>query len=180
MSADDLIVSEEADSTGLDLGRKQGEALKNTLLHMTRDIAEGGNEKRSGEYLVALAFEQAEGMYERRGNDLEWVPPKDENLHIEILVRDPADGRFIPGLKVTVTVLDRDGKEVGTHEQPLLWHPYLYHYGRNWTVPDRQPFTVRARIDPPDFPRHDKANGRRFVNGTEVEFTGVTAELGQD
>lgn len=180
MSRNTMISSDEADEKGLRLGREQGEALERTLRHMIDDVAEGGEEKLSGEYLVALAFEEAEGMYERRGEDLEWVEPSDENLHIEIAVRDPADGRFIPGLSVTVCVLDADGTEVGTHEHPLLWHPYLYHYGRNWKLPDRQPFTIRAKIEAPRFPRHDKKNGRRFLKGTEVEFTGIRVELGAE
>ncbi len=66
---------------------------------------------------------------------LVWREPGDENLHVEIAVRDGADGRFVPALRVTATLVDADGTELGEHEHPLLWHPMIYHYGRNWKVP---------------------------------------------
>ena len=49
-------------------------------------------------------------------------------------MRDAADGRLIPGLKVQLTLVMQNGEEIGTHEMPLLCTP-IYHYGRNWRVP---------------------------------------------
>ena len=51
---------------------------------------------------------------------------------LEVAVRDVADGRFIPGLTMYATLLDHNGVEIGTHQQPFLWHSWMYHYGRNW------------------------------------------------
>lgn len=130
-----IMPSEEADEKGLELAKAQGEALTRTLRHMTGDVADDGREVEIGEYLVAYAVEKAEGMYVPQDDQLEWVDPGNENAHIEIAVRDAADGRLIPGLDVEVTVIAEDGREIGPHTQPLLWHPYLYHYGRNWELP---------------------------------------------
>jgi uncharacterized protein involved in high-affinity Fe2+ transport len=118
-------------------------------------------------------------MYHLRDGQLEWHEPADENAHVEVVVRDAADGRFIPGLTVYTTLLDSSGQAIGTHQQPFLWHPWLYHYGRNWRVPGDGSYTLRVRIEPPDFMRHDKINGNRFIEPIEVEFRDVTIRTGQ-
>jgi Fe2+ transport protein len=178
--ASPLVPSDEADAKGLELGKAQGEAMTRTIEHMAKEIAHDGREVQCGEYLVAYAVEEAEGMYMPKGGKLEWVYPDKENAHIEIAVRDAADGRFIPGLDVEVTVIDTDGKEHGTHKQPLLWHPYLYHYGRNWVVPGDGTYKLRVRFDPPSFMRHDEKNGKRFVEGVDMTFDNVKIATGQD
>jgi hypothetical protein len=38
---------------------------------------------------------------------------------------------------VTVTLFDSNGEEIATHEQPFLWHPWLYHHGRTWRIPGK-------------------------------------------
>lgn len=163
--AEPLVPSDEGDAKGLELGRAQGEALTRTLKHMTDEITHDGRETQHGEYLVAYAVEEAVGMYVPGDGGLEWRPPENENAHVEIAVRDAADGRFIPGLKLEATLTAPDGSEVGTHELPLLWHSYLYHYGRNWRVQGDGDYSLRVRFDPPLFPRHDKKNGHRFLQG---------------
>ncbi len=70
-----LVPSDEGDEKGLELGRAQGEALTRTLRHMTGEIAHDGREVQSGEYLVAYAVEEAEGMYVPDGDGLEWSEP---------------------------------------------------------------------------------------------------------
>jgi len=148
--------------------------------HLTALVADDGGERRAGPYLVGYAVEEAEGMYEWAEGELVWREPGDDNLHVEIAVRDGADGRLVPGVTVTVTVADAEGRELGTEEHPLLWHPMLYHYGRNWRVPGDGDYTLRVRIEPPRFTRHDRINGKRFTEPVEVEFTGVRAVTGQD
>ncbi len=172
--------SDEGDARGLALGREQGEALTRTLAHMKDEVAHDGGEVRAGEYLVAYAVEEAEGMYVPEAGDLKWQEPQDENAHIEIAVRDAADGRLIPGLKVEATLTGPQGEDLGTHVLPLLWHPYLYHYGRNWRVPGDGTYRLRVRFEAPDFPRHDKKNGHRFLSGCEVGFDEVRIKAGQD
>lgn len=114
---------------------------------MADDFAHEWGEVQLGEYLAAYAVEEAEGMWLPAGADLEWREPDDENAHIEIAGRDAADGRSIPGLKIEATVIEGDGKEIGPHEIPLLWHPYLCHYGRDWPLPADGRYTLRARLE---------------------------------
>lgn len=118
-------------------------------------------------------------MYEWSGAELTWREPGEANLHVEVSVRDASDGRFLPGAGVFATLIDPEGEEVGTHEQPLLWHPMIYHYGRNWTVPVDGAYTLRVRVEPPTFPRHDDVNGCRFTEPVEVEFAEVQVKRGR-
>ena len=171
--------SEESDREQLDLAKAQGEAYAKAMEAMDEESDSGVIVQRAGDYEVAIAIEEAEGMYHLEGGELVWHDPTDENCHVEVAVRDGADGRFVPGLTVHVTLVGSDGTEIGTHEQPFLWHPWLYHYGRNWRVPGEGEYTVRVRIDTPTFMRHDHENGRRFAEPVEVEFEGVEIEPDQ-
>ena len=172
--------SDEADERQLEFARHQGEAYGRALMHMVQEVAEDGGEQSAGPYLVGYDVEEAEGMYAWSGDELAWQDPGEENLHVEIAVRDGADGRFVPGLTVTATLVAAFGEEIGTHEHPVLWHPMIYHYGRNWQVPGDGKYTLRIHIDPPRFMRHDKINGKRFTEPVQVEFTGVRVKTGQD
>ena len=172
--------TDEADAKQLDLARQQGESYRRALEHMANDVAHDGGMQEAGEYLIAYAVEEAEGMYEWEDGELVWHDPDGENLHVEIAVCDAADGRFVPGVKVTGTLVDPDGNEVGSHEHPLLWHPMLYHYGRNWTVPADGAYTLHVRVEPPTFMRHDEVNGCRFKDVVETTFESVQVERGSD
>ena len=123
------------------------------------------------------AFQRA--LDHMRNGQLEWRDPQNENAHVEVVVRDAADGRFLPGLTVYATLIDHNGIEIATHQQPFLWHPWLYHYGRNWRVPGNGTYTLRVRIEPPEFMRHDKTNGKRFAEPVELAFDDVTIQTGQ-
>ncbi|GGK54630.1 iron transporter [Salinarimonas ramus] len=175
-----LVPSDEGDEKGLALGKAQGDALSRTLEHMIGDVAHDGREIRSGEYLVAYAVEKAEGMYVPRDGKLEWSEPGEANAHVEVAVRDAADGRLIPGLEVRATLIGPDGADLGTQRLPLLWHPYLYHYGANWKVPGSGRYGMRVSFGAPTFSRHDKKNGHRFLEGAEVTFDDVAIAAGQD
>jgi hypothetical protein len=173
--------SDEGDPRGLDLARGQGDAYRRTVEHMVRDVAQRGALQRVGDYTIGYAVEKAEGMYRMRDGRLAWEEPDAwENLHIEVVVMDGEDGRFLPGLEVTATMLDGDGREIGAHRQPFLWHPYLFHYGRNWHLPGDGEYTLRIRVEPPAFPRHDKVNGNRYAEAAEAEFGGVRVRTGSD
>jgi hypothetical protein len=170
----------EATAHQLDLAREQGEAYGRALSHMTHDVADAGGEKTAGDYIVGYAVEKAEGMYALDGSTLRWHDPGDTNAHLEIAVRDAADGRFVPCLEITVTMVAPDGTRLGPHRQPLLWHPMLYHYGRNWQLPADGEYRLEVHIEPPGFMRHDEVNGRRFVDPVDVEFTGVAVTRGRE
>jgi hypothetical protein len=63
--------------------------------------------------------------------------------------------------------------------QPFLWHPWLYHHGLNWKLPGDGAYIIRVLVEPPDFMRHDKINGRRYAEPVEVEFRNVQIRTGQ-
>jgi hypothetical protein len=174
-----MRASEESDRDQLELARAQGDALQRALDAMDEESDSGLHTRRAGDYEIGVAVEEAEGVWAPEGGELRWRNPEQENCHVEVCVRDGADGRFVPGLTVTVTLVDPDGNEVGTHEQPFLWHPWLYHYGRNWTVPEAGEYRVRVRVEAPGFMRHDHENGRRFLEPVEVEFEGIEIEPDQ-
>lgn len=171
--------TDEADEQQLQLAKEQGEAYFRAAMHMIEEVAQTGETKQVGDYVVGIAVEEAEGMHMLDDGELTWHEPEG-NLHVEVVVMDGADKRFVPSLDVTVTLVDADGEEVGTHAQPLLWHPMLYHYGRNWQVPGDGAYTVKVHIDAPSFHRHDEVNGKRYAEPVDVEFTGVEVETGQD
>lgn len=171
--------SDEASEAQLRLAREQGDAYGRALQMMTDEVAQDGGEQRSGDYRIVYAVEKAEGMYELVDGELQWRGPGEDNLHVEVAVRDAADGRFVPALDVTATLTAPDGTELGTHELPMLWHPMLYHYGRNWRVPGPGEYRLRVHVEPPRFMRHDEVNGRRFQAPADIEFTGVTVDPGQ-
>jgi len=170
--------SNESNSRQIALAEQQGDAFGAAVDEMTQHEAHG-REMRVGDYRVGIAVEQAEGLYQFRDGALEWIDPTHENAHIEVEIRSADDGRFVPGLTVHATIIAADGSYAGTHRQPFLWHPWLYHYGRNWTLPGSGTYTIRVHIDPADFPRHDKTNGARFVKHTDVEFADVMIQTGQ-
>ncbi len=172
--------SSEADAVQLDLARKQGAAYRAALDHMVENVAHDGGTQPADQYLVGYAIEEAEGMYMWEDGELVWHDPGEENLHVEIVVCDASDGRFVPGLKVTGTLVDPDGNEVGTHVHELLWHPMLYHYGRNWKVPSDGEYRLRVDIEPPTFMRHDEINGCRWTAPVQTVFSGVRVQRGQD
>ncbi len=170
----------EATAHQLDLARAQGKAYRAALDHMAQDVAHDGGHAVAADYLVAYAIEEAEGMYALEDGDLVWHNPNGANAHVEVVVCDAADGRFVPGLDVTAVLVTPDGRELGPHTQQLVWHPMMYHYARNWTLPADGDYTMRVHIEPPRFMRHDEVNGRRFAEPVDVEFTDVSVERGAE
>lgn len=171
--------SDESTEEQLALAREQGSAYGRAVAEMATAEADEGSQIEAGDLLVAYAVEAAEGMYVWEDGQLQWQDPNTENAHIEVVVRDACDGRFIPGLDVAVSLTAEDGTEVGTHEQPFLWHPWLHHYGRNWTVPGDGRYRLAVHIKPASFMRHDKQNGARFTQPVDVEWPSVSIETGQ-
>src|SRR4051794_21315323 len=85
----------EATQRQLDLAREQGDAYGRALKHMADDVAHDGGEQDAGHFKVGYAVEDAEGMYRWVDGELVWRDPgDDENLHLEVAVRDASDGRF--------------------------------------------------------------------------------------
>ena len=112
---------------------------------------------------------------ESDGDGLVWSEPEEgrENAHVEVVVADRADGRFVPELDVTAEIVDERGRTLGRKHLPFLWHPFLYHYGHNWHVPEHGTYQVKVHIEAPTFFRHDPVNGRRYGAPVDVVFEGV-------
>lgn len=171
--------SEAVDQRHLDLARGEGEAYQRSLRHMVEDVAHSGAMKDAGDYVVGIAQEEAEGTYQLQDGDLEFVEPTAENCHLEVAVADAADGRFVPHLSVSAEISKEDGETVGPVDLPFLWHPGLYHYGANLTVPGDGTYDVLVRIEPPTFGRHDRKNGDRYAEPVDVRFEDVDVRCGQ-
>ena len=170
--------SEEVDDRQLELARKAGDAYQEALEYMAEEVANAGGTQEAGDYVVGFAQEEAEGMYvPTDDDDLKWREPETENCHVEIAVCDADDGRFIPEVDVEVSVLD--GEDVVTFEPRFLWHPGLFHYGANVTLPDDGEYTIQVSVDPPRFSRHDEKNGDRYTEPVEVAFEDVRLEVGR-
>lgn len=170
--------SNEASSEQLRIARAEGDAYGKALQAMEKE--DGAALVKSGNYVVVLVNEQAEGMYALAdGGGLEWrEAPEEANAHVEVAVADAGDGRFVPGLDITVTLSDGD-REILSAPAPFLWHPFLHHYGFNARIPGPGPFTVKVRIEPPAYMRHDPRNGKRFGEPVEVVFADVGFEPGR-
>jgi Fe2+ transport protein len=172
-----LEASNEAEPEQLEIARAQGDTYAKALRAM--DEESGAVTQRAGDYLVAFVQENAEGMYELVDGRLVWQEAAEEaNAHLEIAVADAADGRFVPDLDITLTLLEGD-RELFTTTMPFLWHPYLYHYGTNARVPGEGPYSVRVRIDPPTFMRHDPVNGKRYEQPADLVFDDLRFKPGR-
>jgi hypothetical protein len=172
--------SDEADANQLKLAKAEGEKYASSLRYMVEEVADAGGRKRAGDYIVAFAQEKAEGMYHLVRGKLKWVKPKAENCHIEVAVLDATDKRFIPGLSVHAELFSREGRRVASFDVPFVWHPGLYHYGRNVKVPGSGRYDLLVKIKAPTFMRHDRRNGRRYAKPVEVAFKNIAIKSGKD
>ncbi|SDZ20464.1 Fe2+ transport protein [Micromonospora pattaloongensis] len=169
--------SNEATAEQLEVARSQGDAYGRAMQAMAEE--DGAETARAGDLVIAFVNEEAEGMYALEGDRLVWREAAEEaNVHLEVAVADAGDGRFVPGLSVSVE-LARDGGAVLHAELPFLWHPFLHHYGANARVPDTGPYDVTVRVGPAQFMRHDPVNGRRYAQPVDVHFAGVRLSNGR-
>lgn len=174
--------SDEADKKQLEMAKAEGEAYQKSLKYMVEEVADTGATKEAGDYLIGIAQERAEGMYHLEGEGkLEWKEAEKEmNCHLEVSVSDRADHRFIPQLDIEATMTKESGETVGPFEIPFLWHPGLYHYGKDLKVPGDGRYDIKIKIAPPTFMRHDKTNGKRYAETVEVTFKNVEVTTGRE
>ncbi|HEX8923907.1 MAG TPA: iron transporter [Patescibacteria group bacterium] len=132
--------------------------------------------KESGDFVITLVAGPAEGRYMALlEGGLEWkdASQQDDTQHIQIIVQDKDDHRFVPNLEIVIQVFDKDKRLVAEGNQPFLWHPYLYHYGKNYFIPEDGTYAVRVIIKSPHFPRHDRKLGNRYQQDVSVDFDSV-------
>ncbi len=166
--------TDEATKEGLRLAREAGDAYIQMVDYFLKNVAQSGGRQEAGEYVVGFSVESAEPLYHVAGGELHLAEPAaGDNAHLEVVVADGADRRFVPELRINVTLLDSQGSECGTFHLPFLWHPTMYHYGRDVHVPAEGDYTARVYIDVPEFERHDKTNGKRYTEAVVAEFRGI-------
>ncbi len=160
------------------VAKAQGQAFTAAVELMGSEAAH--TQTTIGDYIITVACEEAEGMYEPDGEgDLKWHPPaKGDNQHVEVVVQDAHDRRFIPGLEIVCRVIALDGDEVGEKKQPFLWHPFLYHYGANWQIPKEGEYMFDLDIKRPAFMRHDEVHGERYKADVSVQLGPLSLEPG--
>ncbi|PRY09667.1 hypothetical protein CLV24_1184 [Pontibacter ummariensis] len=131
------------------------------------------------DYIVHVVSEKAEGTYQLADGGLQWhVPEPGYNTHMEIVVQDKHDNRFIPGLNIRARVL-KGGQLVEERGFPFFWHPFLYHYGSNFQINESGEYDIEVHIPAPDFPRHDEVKGKRYAKDVTVKLGPLKLEKGR-
>ncbi|MDQ2831522.1 MAG: hypothetical protein M3Y74_21055 [Chloroflexota bacterium] len=98
-------VTDEATAEGLRLAKEGGDAYLRMVDYFIANVAVDGAKKEAGNYIVGFANESAEPLYRLAGGQLRLAQPAaGENAHLEVVVADAADGRFVPGLTVHVAL----------------------------------------------------------------------------
>lgn len=160
------------------LAEQQGKAFTEALDYMKG--MDNHIEKEVGDYIISLASEEAEGTYQLTDGKLKWqVPEKKLNSHLEIVVRDKKDKRFIPNLKIKGKVYSEKGDLIAEKDFPFLWHPFLYHYGAMLEIPESGTYTVEVNFPAPEFLRHDEIKGKRFEKGVNEKIGSIKLETGR-
>jgi hypothetical protein len=166
----------------LELARRQGLSLERALSTMLYDVAVDGHEIRVGDYQVAYAVEYAEGFWYPHGEGLTYHYGAEEstrhNAHVEVAVRDVATGRLLTELPITATLLF-EKKMLGSKQEWLMWHPWLYHYGRNWRVPHGGTYGLRVELGPPRCNLRFDLGAYPEPRSVVVDFDRVQIEPGQ-
>lgn len=133
------------------------------------------------DYIISVACENAEGMYMYSSSGkLHWmVPEKKDNQHFEVSVQDKDDKRFIPSLEVNAQILDENKKMVTKMEVPFIWHPFLFHYGVNCSIPKKGTYYAVIEIKKPAFHRHDQTYGKKYEKDVSVTLGPITLTPGR-
>ena len=155
------------------LVKNQGDAYQASYDMLMEEDPHVG--KEVNDYFVTASFEPAEGMYiPDIDKSLIWRPPSDEdNQHVEVIVRDRKDKRFIPQLLISMKLYDKNQKIVFNKEIPFIWHPFVYHYGTNGSIPDEGVYVPEVTIAMPLFHRHDEVRGERYTKDVMVKLDSV-------
>lgn len=162
--------------TKIRLAHQQGKAYQEAVDYLKK-IVEGYDEKQVDDYLITVCAEEAEGLYHLEDGQLEWEDPAEGlNAHLEIIVQDADDKRFIPELNVQATLYTEDNKIIQEKHHPFLWHPYVFHYGANWKIPEEGKYFIEVKISAPRFHRHDVVKGKKYPRQVKLEFGPVKME----
>lgn len=156
------------------LAREQGDAYGDALQHATQLAAGASGEYRTGDYWITFLLDSPRRINTWEQGKPVWHEPEGADLYVGIAVRDATDGRFVPAMRVGVTLLDEAGTVVGAGEHSLVWDPLAHQYGRNWHVEGEGPHSIRVRVEPPI---HAQAGSDEAMTAMEVEFSGLDLTL---
>lgn len=131
----------------------------------------------TGDYKISYRVGPAKGLYEFSAGKLEWKEPGEENVHVDVLVHDAVDGRFVPGLHIVATLLDSRGGQAASAHLPFVWHPDENHYGANVKVAESGTYLLQVHVFPATFTRADKEQGKRFITDVHVQFENVRVDV---
>lgn len=163
------------------LSRGAGRAYAHTLQGMYKQ-ANDGRDTLLGDYKVVYAVEYAEGFWDFEHGRFRYRVENElsgkTNAHVEVAVLDAKTGRFMHNLNVRATLI-KDGKQLGTESEPFMWHPWLYHYGKNWRVPSAGTYVIHIHFDAPAYRRYGRTDGRQFAAAGNVSFGNVKIKTGQ-
>lgn len=155
-----------------ELADQQGTAYHDALQQLIDTDAHVGGMQEVQDVIVAFAVTDATGMYVQNAEtDLAWKEPDNANAHLIIAVMDAADNRFLPYLDIDATVFSPEDEQ--EFDVPFVWHPYMFHYGRNVEIPENTPIDIRIHVDTPTFDRHDRRQGDRYTSPVEVVFENI-------
>lgn len=163
---------------------------KGNVLPQARAYADGLDEMKkkaswseaeAEDYIVTVLAEKADGWYiPEDDTKLTWLSAdKEANQHVEVVVRDRRDGRFIPELMVSLRLYDDAGRMVDDMVQPFSWHPLIFHYGVNWTIPKGGYYIPEVTIEQPIFGRHGEKNGNRYPAKVVVKLKAIEMKPGR-
>lgn len=186
--------SERAEHAPQELRDGLNGSLDATLEAMWKQ-ANAGAAKQAGDYDVGYAVEYAEAYWEFRDRKFRYAMENEEsahfNAHVEVVPRDHLSGQFLPGTRVSATLVGPDGPVAPPPDHggmggpqalgdvPLMWHSWLYHYGQNWRVEHAATYRLQVHIEPPPQRRYGKATGNRLAGPVDVVFDNVTIKTGQ-
>ncbi len=164
------------------LAKNAGDAYSNTLKIMYSQ-ANDGRDTLTGDYFLAYAIEYSEGYWYSKASKFVYENKNEQsakhNSHIEVVARDRQTGRFLHDLNVVATVKQPNGDSIGTHQEMFMWHPWLYHYGENWRVPNAGDYELHIHIDPPPYHRYGKNLGNQFTQPIDMDFKNIMIKTGQ-
>ena len=166
--------SERAEATPpTQLLANRRQALEDTIKAMWAQ-ATSGAEQQAGGMIVTYAIEYAESFWKfsPSGNFRYTIGNERsnaKNAHLEIAPRDPRTGRFIPAAAVMTETIGPYG---GSPKQdtPMLWHSWLYHFGKNVRVPHSGMYTLNVTVTPTPLAHYGHATGDTWWAPVSVSF----------
>lgn len=174
----------DAAAAATELAQAPGAAYHQTLGALYENV-NAGEARQVGDYLVGYAIDYALATWnlDEAKNKFRYEIDTEEttqlNAHVEATVQEARTGRFVPGLHLTATLADAQGHDLGTHELPFEWHPWVFHYGENWRVPRSGPaYRLRLRAEAPTFRRYGRTAGQVFSRRFDVSFDSVRVVTG--